>query len=321
MKSESAQPGDFQPDATSHDAFMRKFQGVIESYAKAVNADDQEQADKAAMLALMMASMDAMENPTPYLQLSEKASEQLAAGNWQGAEDTYRELIALEEHGGKPGQTTKPLMDLSRLFYLLGRLEEAWFFSRKATESARASDISTLLAMALDCETTSALASGKTTEALAAAEEGLRVIDPGKMGDLMRAMAYANRGRACLGLGDVSRAEKDREAAWANLRAKKQSRIGTGPAVAFARCFELEAELHARQKRFPEAISVLKQAIEYRRQCVDRSIERSPHPTAAVARDLERLAEIHRQNGDKVAAGEALEEAAELWRQLHLHRL
>jgi len=318
MNSESKQPEDSQPAASVNEGFMEKFQGVIESYASAINAEDQEKADQAAMSALMLVAMEEIEHPSPYGQLSEKASEHLMAGNWQAAEDAYRELIAMEEKIGKPGLTTKPLMDLSKLFYLRGRLDDAWAFAQAATESARRSEISTLLAMALDHQATCSLARGKPEEALAAAEEALRVIEPGKMGDLMRSMAYANRGRALSGIGRMAAAEIDLEAAWAILRSKRQSRIGTGPVVAIARCFELEAELYAWQKRFPEAILKLKQALEQRRQVGGRLMELSPHPAAAVARDLERLAEIHRENGDAVEAKEAQQEAAELWKQIHL---
>jgi hypothetical protein len=128
---------------------------------------------------------DVSAEPTPYFQLADKASEQLMAVAWRGREYTYRELIALQEQTGKPGQTTKPFMDLSRLFYLLGRWEEACACAQAATESARGSDISTLLAMAADNQAACSMPQGKPEQGLAAAEEALRVIDPGKMGDLI----------------------------------------------------------------------------------------------------------------------------------------
>jgi tetratricopeptide (TPR) repeat protein len=318
MSSESKRPEKPRPVATSDEAFMEKFQGVIGTYANAINADDPEKADQAAMEALMMAAVEAMEHPTPYLQLAEKASEQLAAGNWEAAETTYRELIAMEDQIGKPGLTTKPFMDLAKLFCLRGRLEDACVCAREATESARRSEISTLLAMALDQQVACSLARGRPEEALVAAEEALRVIEPGKMGDLMRATAYVSRGRAFFGIERMAEVEVDLEAAWAILTSKRLSRIGTGPVVAKARCFELEAELCAWQKRFPDAILKLKQALEQRRQVGERAMELSPYPAAAVARDLERLAEIHRESGDAVAAEEAQQKAAELWKQIHL---
>ncbi len=134
----------------------------------------------------------------------------------------------------------------------------------------------------------------------------------------MRSTALANRGRALLEMGEVAKAEEDIKAAWSILRSKKQSRIGSGPVVAFATCFELEAELHARQKRLSEAVSTLKQAIEHRREVIERLMDQSPYPTAAVARDLERLAAFLRENGRTTAAEQALKEAAALWEQVHL---
>ena len=318
MDSESTKPEDSQADAASNDGLLEDFQAVIEDYAKAINADDQEKADQAAMSALIMAGMNAIEHPTPELELAEQASEHLMAGNWSAAEGTYRKLIALHERTGKPGLTTKPLIDLGHLFYLLDRSDEAWVCAQDATQAARPAEINPLLAMALESQATCALRRGRPAEALAAAEEALRVIDPDKMGDLMRTLAHASRGRALLGLGDVAQAEEALGTALAILRSKKQSQIGSGPVVALAKCFELEAELHARQKRWPDAVSALKQAIQQRRKAVDRLLAQSPHPTASVARDLERLAALHRESGDTAEAEEALKEAAELWEQIHL---
>lgn len=318
MDPASKEPEPSRPDGTSDKTFMKDFQAVIEDYAKAINADDQEKADQAAMSALIMAGMNAIEHPTPELVMAEQASEYLTAGNWQAAEDAYRKLIALQEQAATPGLTTKPLLDLSSLFYLLDRLDEAWVCAQAATQAARPAEMNALLAMALESQATCALGRGRPDEALVAAEEALRVIDPGKMWDLMRATAHTNRGRALLGLGEVAKAGIELEAAWAILRSKKQARIGSGPVVALAKCFELEAELQAQQKRWPGAVSALQQAIEQRRKVIDRLMAQSPHPTAAVARDLERLAAIHRECGDTVAADEALKEAADLWGQIHL---
>lgn len=318
MDSESRTPDGSKSEATSNQDWMKDFQDVIENYAQAIQADDPEKADQAAMAALIMAGIHAMEHPTPELELAEQASEHLAAGNWQAAEEDYRKLIALEERTGTPGLTTKPLMDLSKLCCLLDRLEEGWVYARAATEAARPAEINTLLAMALECEATCALRRGRPEEALVAAEEALRVIDPGRLGDLMRTMAQANRGHALLGLGEVAKAEEALETAWSILRSRKQSRIGSGPVVAFAKCFELEAELRAQQKRWPEAVSALRQAIQQRRTISDEPMAQSPFPAAGVARNLERLAVMLGESGETVAAEESLKEAAELWRKVQL---
>src|SRR3954452_1288914 len=132
--------------------FMKDFQKKIEAYASAAEAGDQDTATQAAFAALTMAGFEAMNNPTPEIVLGQEAQEHEAAQNWAGAEAAYRKLLALHEASGNPVFVIKPHLDLSRLFSLLNRHDEAWEQACAASEAGRKADMFMLLIRALDNE-------------------------------------------------------------------------------------------------------------------------------------------------------------------------
>src|SRR5947207_9669274 len=137
--------------------FMQEFQKKIEAYAAAAEAGDQNAASQAAFAALAMAGMEAINNPIPEILLGQEAQEHEAAQNWAGAEAAYRKLLALHEASGNPRLIVKPHIDLSRLFRLQNRQEEAWEQACAASEVGRKADMFMLLTMALDNEADCAL--------------------------------------------------------------------------------------------------------------------------------------------------------------------
>ena len=298
--------------------FLLDFQQVIERYAEAVNSDKPGEANQAALAALMMAATDAVAHPTPALLLGEKASDCLSARDWDGAENAYRELLALEEQTGHPGLVAKPQMDLCSLFRLLGRLDEAWCLACAATESARRAELRPLLAMALDSEAQCALERADSERALTAAAEALRVIDPGKMGDLMRARAYITLARCQLAVDQGAPAEASLQESWRLLANSSHASFGLGPVVALARWFETQAQLHLRKHSLPDAVDALARAVEHRRELLGRLDDSDPYALAALARALDLLAEVRTKTGDLVAAKDAREEGQRIWMELRL---
>jgi tetratricopeptide (TPR) repeat protein len=307
-----------QPDGSFSREFLEKFQGTIKSYAETINSDQAEEADRAAAAALMMAAADAIAHPTPDLRVAEEAAHSLRAGDWVRAEEAYRKLLTMQEQTGNPGLQAKPQMDLSRLFCLLGRLDEAWAFAQAATASARQTELYPLRAMALENEAFCARARGDVLQALAAASEAVQVIEPGKIADLMRARAYTRRTECLMLSGDPDAAEKDLIAGWDILGSRKPSSVGTGPVVALAKWCEVQAQLQVRKGKLEDAAAALRQAIEYRREGFNRSCDPGPYAFAALARAFEMLAQIMKKTGELQAAQQALAEARTLWECAHL---
>jgi tetratricopeptide (TPR) repeat protein len=259
-----------------------------------------------------------MTHPTPDLELAEQAGSLLRAGDWAGAEDTYRKILAIQQQTGNPGLVAKSEMDLSQFFRLIGRLDEAWDFARAARASARQTGLYPLVARTLRNESSCALARGKTAEALAAASEGLEVIEPGKMAGLMRAQAYTTRAECFLASGQTEAAEPDLAAAWALLGPRVCERSLCSPVIPLAKWCEVQAQLDLRKGHLAEASANLEKAIEHRREALSRSCERSPYPFAALARDLQRLAEVRQRIGDEAGQRQALAEAKELCESIQL---
>jgi tetratricopeptide (TPR) repeat protein len=307
-----------RPDGSFSPDFMEKFQEVIKSYAEAINSDQAEEADRAAVALLAVAAAEAKAHPTLALQLGAEADNFLRAGDWVRSEDAYRKLMTLQEQTGNAGLLAKPQMDLSGLFCLIGRWDEAWSLARAATASARRTGLSPLIAMALRNEALCALARSDAPQALAAASEAVQVIEPGKIADLMRAQACTLRAQCLLANGDSDAAEKDLKAAWDILGSRRPSSLATGPVVALAKWCEVQAQLLVGKGNHQDAASALQRAIEHRREGLNRSCGPSPHAFAALARDFEALAEILNKTGDLQAKQQALAEAQGIWERIHL---
>jgi tetratricopeptide (TPR) repeat protein len=307
-----------QPEGAPKEEVPREFLRAIESYAEAVNADKTDEAAEAALKALIFAAEQAMAHPTPELELAKQADRCLRAADWAGAEEAYRKILGIQQQAGNPGLVAKPKMDLSQLFRLIGRLDEARELACAATESARKSGLYPLIAMALRNEVSCALAHGRTEDALAAASEALQVIEPGKMADLMRAQASTDRAECLLASGRFDAAEKDLHASWEILGLRESSRIGTGPVVALAKWCEVRAQLYLRKGNLEDALACLQKAIEHRREGFNRSCDPSPNAFAALARNFEMLAEVRKRAGDTLGQEQALAEAKAIWEKVRL---
>jgi tetratricopeptide (TPR) repeat protein len=307
-----------QPEGTPKEEVPRDFLRAIESYAEAVNAEKHDEAAEAALKALIIAAEQAMAHPTPEVELAEQADRCLRAADWAGAEAAYRKILRIQQETGNPGQVAKPRMDLSQLLRLIGRLDEAGELSRAATESARKSGLYPLIAMALRNEVSCALAHGRTDDALAAACEALRVIEPGKIADLMRAQAHTDRAECLLANGQADVAERDLTASWEILESRAPSRIGLGPVAALAKWCEVAAQFSIRKGNCEEALRCLEKAVGHRREGFNRSGDPSPHAFAALARTFEMLAEVSKYAGDQPGQEHALAEARAIWNRIHL---
>jgi hypothetical protein len=314
VSSRSKDPDEGKPagDGVPDSPFMKDFQQMIESYAEKASAGKTEEADAIALRFVMMAGEEALKNPTPDLLLKRKAEDLEQAGDWAGAEAARREVLALEEASGNFGLVAKAQLDLSRLLLAVGRLEEAWEAACAATASARRTEVFPLLAMVLESECFCALARTDLPRALAAADEQVRIIEPGKLWDRMRAKALATRARCRLASDDQAGAESDLAACWALLQLEATSRIARSPIVTLANWWEVKSELAERQGDRSAAWQAIHRAIDYRRQL------NGPFALATLARALLRLGKLAGAEGDAAAADAALSEAKTIRENLDL---
>jgi tetratricopeptide (TPR) repeat protein len=127
----------------------------------------------------------------------------------------------------------------------------------------------------------------------------LKLMEPGKIYDPMRAKALTTHAKCLLGNGDPTGAALYLAASWELLQAQSGSWMMTmpGPVGAMANWWEAKSQLEERQGNLAQAQAALAEAIGYRRQA------EGPHARLALAKALEKLGEISQALGH-VADGE-----------------
>ena len=290
---------------------MKEFQEVIGSWAEATSAGKTQEANAAAMQALLMAGEEALKNPTPSLLLKQEADDLESKGDWSGAEAVRRKILALEESAGDFG--AKAQLDLCQLLRVVGRSDEAWQFALAATASARRTEMFPLIYMALENEARCALDRATLPEALAAASEAVQVIEPGKLSELMRASALTTLARCLLAANDSAGAELQLLNGWELLKERSNDSMRLpGPIRALANWWEVKSQLEERQGDLGGALAAITRAIEFHRMC------EGPYALFALARALDRLGEISRATDDLAGEELVLKEAKGIREDLKL---
>ena len=296
--------------------FTKKFQETIQAYADSTEAGKDDEAQMAALSALLMAAEEGIKNPTPELILKQKADDLENQCEWVEAEKVRREILSMEENmeekTGKCALIAKAQMDLSRLLRTCGRIDESLVVAREAIASARRADFSSLIATTLQSAAFCALEAGDPKGALALACEAVDIIEPGKIRETTKTRALATRARFRLANGDIAGAAQDLEQG-RDRKWEKWAGCGLpGPAFALANWWETKSELERQQGNFDAAREALKQAIDGRRHFD------SPHAKLSLAKNLENLAELCHRAGEFENAKSALEEADTIRRNLKL---
>src|ERR1700722_2556903 len=290
--------------------FMTEFEKVIDFYAEATSTGKVEDAQAAAMQALMMSAAEGLRNPNPVVLLMNKADDFESKGDWAAAEAVRRKVLALTESSENFGMIAKAQMDLAGSLRLVGRLDEAWEFACAATVSARQNP--PVLVMALLCEAACALERGDSAGALAVASEAVQANGSGKLHDHMRARSLTTRAKCLLACGDPAGAEVDLASACELLQGCAGSWIPPGIRWTLGCWWEVRSQLEERLGNLPRARKAIARAIENRRE------SGSPHTLAALARSLEKLAEFAKAAGELEQEEQALSEAKSIRERLHL---
>jgi tetratricopeptide (TPR) repeat protein len=290
-------------------ASLAQFQNIIESWSEAKSTGRDQEAEGLAAEALIFAGAAAMEQPTPDQVLGQQAADCESKGDWAGAEQARRKVLGLREASGNPGLIAKAQMDLSSLLELLGRLDEAQGYARAATATARRTEISVLLSMALRNETACALKRSDVPSALAAAAQAVQAVEPGRMFDLERARSMVWRARCLLASGDRKGVEKDLAASRDVLAGIPASGIAAGTISGSASWWETRAELHAKDGDLAACAAAWRQAVERRRHVAQLPHVKGPYAQSSLAQALEGLGKSLSRAGDSAAANQASAEA------------
>ena len=110
----------------NEDELNKEFEKKLADYVNSVNHGELDKAETEAMEMLFLAGQQSLTKPDPRLQLMHTASSCESAGDWEGALVARRKLLDLKNEPDNPAFMVKPLIDLSRLYRLLGQMDAAW---------------------------------------------------------------------------------------------------------------------------------------------------------------------------------------------------
>jgi tetratricopeptide (TPR) repeat protein len=252
---------DFAPE----DAFVQ----LLQAHEEAVRAGRMSEANDIAGNFMALVAQRAMEEPSPELLLQMEAQRCEEAADWPGAEVAYRRVLDRAVATGEVANQYKSFSDLSNLYELVGNETAALELARSATEAARRTDISILLAMALEQQAGCALRLDLVSEALTALDEALRSMGRERMYDVERGRCLVLRAECRLRSGDTHSANRDLEAARQDLEAESAMKLAAGVHSALARWWSVKARLLAGQGDWSEAAQAWTKAVAGRRHVAE----------------------------------------------------
>ena len=298
---------------------------ALEVCQKAMAGNNFEQAEAAAVDLLNRAAEWAEQHPTPESELTNKAWECEARGDWAGAEAAYRDRLALEEKTNDPGMLAKAHQDLSRLLSLVGDAGQAEQHAQAAVEAARRVHLWPITLMALEGLARCALRRSDYAGALRAAAEAIAAIEPELAATSPLAgtrqlhnRALALQARCRVALGDLAGAERDLAASQPTLREHEVSTIFAGRLAQAAEWWETSAQLAACKSDPEGAAAAWIKAAHYRRLITSAGQLSRPRTLAALAGTLRHLGQALEAAGRPVEAQAALAEAKNIRCELGL---
>jgi tetratricopeptide (TPR) repeat protein len=307
-------PAENPENSAPPEGFLR----AIEAYRDGATTNNKQQMEAAALNALLLAAEAAQKNPSPSILLKQEAAECETRGDWAGAETCRRKVLAAEEATGKAALVSKAHQDLSRLFLLLGDLEQAAASAQAATAAARQADLFPVLVMALENEVVCALRRSDSAAALEAAETAVKVVKDELIFDGLRAGALVTRARCRLAAGDLVGAESDLASSRSVLVEQEISPLFAGAKSRTARWWEVTAALRTQQRDLHGACEACAETVKIHRHVASLPQASGPYPLAALARALERLGEALNAAGKSEGGQAEKTEARRIWSELGL---
>lgn len=275
---------------------------ILNEYQEASEAEDPQAIEAAALSMLEHASEQATEEPNAYLQAAEAAANFANAGDWSNAEATYQQALTIAESQNLPGRIFKAYEDLSQLYSLLNREEEALAAAYLALEAAKNSEITHLHAMALQGIGICLLRQSRDAEALQYTDEQLRILPNKAPYKLARARALVVRARCYIRQNQIARAEQDLADAWPILEPMAEAATLAGYQSGLASWWEADAEIKRSRRDLEGAAASLRQAVERRRIVSQCSQLEGPYRFASLARTLNKLGNALTEIGDTQGA-------------------
>ncbi|MGC4047447.1 MAG: hypothetical protein QM758_26935 [Armatimonas sp.] len=220
-----------------------EFEDILNEYE---DAPPEQQEKLGSRILNLAARWAAQRQATPRDAIEAAFQQAQVSQNWPEAERLVRQLIAMKE---SPIQSYRDWDQLSTLFELQGRMDEAYEASLESNRAARESDMRPLILNALRTEVVWAIQRNEDEQALQKIQEGLaQAQEGGSMYAPHSASFLVQYARILLKSGDLNGASARLEEADAILQPYSDSTSMTGPLTTLATWWSTTAQL--RLKRF-----------------------------------------------------------------------
>lgn len=146
-------------DPAEKERMEKEFEQCCNDYGKAINEGRHQDAEEIGMRMMQLAMLRSMnEEPSQDMVWKQMARECEERGNWAGAEEAFKNALAIEREHERREFSMKTLLDLAFLYEILGRREEQMAQIEAAVEITRESEIATLRNMAFEAKAQALLA-------------------------------------------------------------------------------------------------------------------------------------------------------------------
>ena len=294
-----------------------EFAGILKRFQNAMAANNSREATNATENVFAHLEQRHLERKqTPQDRMTDEAMEFEAAGDWVGAEATYRKILEM------PGIDLPKVWEihskLASLFRLVGHSAEALAHARIATATARELDLVSAQVMAIQSETRLLLEMGSPETALLLLDEALVLVDQDSMFDGMRPGLLVQKAKCNITLGNLAPAEKDLDQAHKQLAPMMDAKMVTGIQTNLADYWLARSMIHERT-HFPElALECVQKTLS-----IWEGIHEQPHITGvftlySVSEVLKRVADAYLKCGRGAEATLSLHRYREIRESLKL---
>ncbi|BDI33949.1 hypothetical protein CCAX7_60000 [Capsulimonas corticalis] len=304
-------------EADDLDPTNKEAEALLNAYQRAINNDDTEQAEHNAFLFMAHAVEEMQRNPNPELLLRQEATLSETDGEWLRAEEIYHQLLAIAIAEGNAMGEWKANDNLHGFYSFLGKTELASNAASAATEAARRADMQPLLVRALENQARNDLKMGSLMQALALAEEILRMIPHSKMNATQRARALVLRASCFTELGELVSAQADLDAALSLFSPMLDIQMFAGVQSGMASLWQATARLLSIRGNHTDAAKAWGTSVEYRRVVSQQPQLDGLYKFAWLAQALRHYGEALIAADDHKAADEAFAESRAIMRSIH----
>jgi tetratricopeptide (TPR) repeat protein len=292
-----------------------KLRALLENFRRAIEAKAPQELNELTPKFFQLGKDKEMSKDLFYKKLAEQHE---FAGRWEEAEKTYQLGLELAISNNNTHYIFKGYYDLSSLYSLLGKDNEALEAAIRGADFARQLGRNPTKPMAFRQLASLYIKHKESAKALDIIEEILRL--PLKYGanEHQRASALILSAKCRLQIPDIDQALKDLDTSWSILAPFVAATALAGIQSSIANWWEVTSQVSRLLGDTAASVDSMQKAVDFRRTVSMAPQLNGPYKYAGLAAALKSYAEILTASGDLNAAKAAMAEAQEIRHSIHL---